>query len=228
MNILYILLLIIFIFFLAYIVIFIIRKLNNKVIIESFSDECNDFFDKNSFCQVNIDLKKCECKLQKDTVKYAFDSPEVCCKRNCNKRTIEECVQDKKETGIPYYCNINGSCVEYKGTILSNHISANNCGVDSLNNQLLLPYATKEECKKSVNICDKYNVPSRAKEINKQECLKDVYCGYCTNSEGNGKCIEGNATNPTDLRNYYFCTANQTNGKNSYEYGNHVAYLLQE
>ena len=32
---------------------------------ENFVD-CNKFFDKNSFCQLDIDSNKCICKFQKD------------------------------------------------------------------------------------------------------------------------------------------------------------------
>jgi hypothetical protein len=62
---------------------------------------------------------------------------------------------------------------------------------------------------------------------NKEQCLKDVNCGYCTNSNGVGKCISGNASKPMDLRKYYYCVPNQKNTNNfSYEYGNHMEFLM--
>ena len=195
--------------------------------IESYSD-CNSFYDKNSFCQVNVDKNICTCKFQKDDIKYGFDSPETCCNNNCMKRPLNKCLDNNDFSKISYYCNIGGQCKEYTGNIVNSHISANNCGNDPLTNQILLPYENYEECSKSLDVCDKYNVPNRSSNINKNECLKDVNCGYCTNEYGGGKCIAGNATGPLDLMKYYYCSPNAQNNKNNYVYGNHVAYLLQK
>jgi hypothetical protein len=199
--------------------------------IESYSnskDNCNIYYDKNSFCQLNVDKNICSCKFQKDDNKYSFNSPEPCCTKICNDTPLEECLNNDNFSKISYYCNIGGKCKEYKGTIINSHISANNCGNDPLTNQLLLPYESYEECSKSLDICDKYNIPNRSKHINKNECLKDVNCGYCSNEYGDGKCISGNATGPSDLMKYYYCSPNETTDKDSYVYGNHVAYLLQK
>ena len=111
--------------------------------------------------------------------------------------------------------------------MISSQISANNCGMDPLNNQILLPFATKEECLRTIDVCDKYNIPRRSKNINREECLQDVNCGYCTNESGGGKCISGNASKPNDIEKYYYCKPNAKNNQNKYEYGNHSAYLLQ-
>lgn len=188
-------------------------------------DVCDNFF-KKSFCQLDVDENKCKCKLQKDNVRYTFNSPENCCSRNCSKLKPEDCVSTNNFNKKPYYCNIAGKCVEYKGTIISSHISANNCGMDSLSSQILLPFSTMEECMKTVDQCDLYNVPSRSNAKNKEECLKNVNCGFCSNESGNGKCISGTASGAIDLMKYYYCTPEQTNGKNKYEYGNHVAYII--
>ena len=201
--------------------------------IESYSndpstDKCNNFFDKNSFCQLNVDKNICTCKFQKDSNKYGFDSPETCCNKKCMEKPLEECLDNNDFSKINYYCNIGGKCKEYTGTIINSHISANNCGNDLLTNQILLPYDSLSECSKSLDVCDKYNVPNRSENINKYECLKDSNCGYCTNEYGGGKCISGNATNPLDLMKYYFCVPNAPSNKNNYTYGNHVEYLLQK
>ena len=188
-------------------------------------DVCDNFF-KKSFCQLDVNENKCKCKLQKDDVKYTFNSPENCCSRNCVKLKPEDCVSTNNFNKKPYYCNIAGKCIEYKGTIISSHISANNCGNDALSNQILLPFSTKEECMKTVDQCDLYNVPSRSNAKNKEECLKNVNCGFCTNESGNGKCISGTAEGPIDLMKYYFCTPEKTNNSSKYEYGNHVAYII--
>ena len=193
---------------------------------EKFID-CNKFFDKNSFCQLDIDNNKCICKFQKDENKYAFNAPEECC-NFCDKIDPEDCLADTTFDKISYYCNIGGKCKEYKGTIINSHISANNCGNDPLNNQILLPYTTLEECSKSINVCDKYNNPLKSTHINKKECLENVNCGYCTNDSNGGKCIEGTSTSPLDLLNYYYCNPNTKLDINKYEYGNHSEYLLEK
>lgn len=219
----------ILLFLIIIIFITILYFLNKKIFyIESFDNNCDSFFNKNSFCAYDYDTQKCGCRYQKDDLRYIFNSPMDCCDRVCNNYSKEECLQTSEETKIPYYCNIAGNCVESKGTVINSHISANYCGNDPLNNQLLLPYSNKDECLKSIDVCDKYNVPSRSDHINKEECLKDVNCGYCTNQIEGGKCISGNASGPNDLRKYYYCEPSTVTGKNQYTYGNHVAYLLQK
>ena len=194
---------------------------------ESNNNKCTDFLNTNSFCQLNIDSNKCECRYQKDNVKYNFYSTENCCERHCSNLSPEECVKNTEFTKIPYYCNIGGECKEYEGTITDSHISANNCGIDPLNNQLLLPYSTKGECLGTVGICDKYNIPTNSHHVNRSNCLQDVNCGYCNNEVEGGKCVLGQADGPLDLTKYFYCTPYSTT-KNTYEYGNHAAYLLQK
>jgi hypothetical protein len=193
----------------------------------SFKKNNIENFCKNSFCQIDLNDNRCKCRFQKDDNKYSFDSPETCCDRNCIDLPLDECLENNPFTEVSYYCNVGGSCKKYTGTIVNSHISANNCGNDPLTNQLLLPYNTYEECSKSTDICEKYNVSSNTQNVNKDNCLKDVNCGYCTNECGEGKCISGNATGPSDLTKYYYCNANTKNNNNTYSYGNHVAYLLQ-
>jgi hypothetical protein len=190
--------------------------------------KCDEkLFSTNSFCTFNKDQKKCMCKFQKDEVKYLFDSLSSCCNRKCSSLSEDECVSDYGYGEMPYYCNIGGKCIEYKGIIISSHISSNNCGTDPLNNQLVFPFASLEECQKSVDPCDKYNNPNNTFRVNREGCLKDVNCGYCTNeNSSDGKCISGTATGPNDLQTYFYCDPNQKGGKNSYQYGNHATYLL--
>ena len=221
-------LLIIFIILLLFLIIELYKlyKLNN-IHIESFEQKgiCPAFFDK-SFCQFNKDTDKCDCRYQKDDLKYSFNSPEDCCSRYCRKFDKEYCVESSKNNPS-YYCNIGGECKEYKAVIINGQISANNCGTDPLNNQLLLPYSTKEECIKTSDPCDKHNVSTRSIHQNESECLKDGNCGFCKNNTNGGKCISGTISGPLDLNKYYYCTPYQTSGQNEYKYGNQVAYLLQ-
>lgn len=218
----------IIIFLISLILIFLLFILVLKKNKESFENSCSNFFNKNSFCELNVENNKCTCKLQKDDLRYNFSSPEICCKNNCEELKPEECVENNNFTRVPYYCNIGGVCKKYEGTIVSDHISANYCGTDPLNNQILLPYSSIKECSKSIDYCDKYNNPFNTKHVNKTNCLKDSNCGYCTNSLGGGKCISGNATEPNDLQKYYYCNNYSRDSGNNYEYGNQSAYLLQK
>jgi len=201
----------------------------NQNIYESFDNDIdkkcdNKFFEENSFCQLDVNKNKCVCKFQKDEMKYAFNSPEVCCEKRCNQIPPEDCLENNEFTEMPYYCNIGGQCKKYMGTIVSSHISANNCGTDPLNNQLLLPYESEEDCLRSINPCDKYNNKNNSVHKNKEECLTNTNCGFCTNEYGQGKCIEGNASKPIDLRTYYYCVPG-VDKKNTYTYGNRALYL---
>jgi hypothetical protein len=213
----------IYIFLILILIFYIINYYLN--FLELYSN-CNNFYDKNSFCQLDINTNKCICKFQKDENKYAFNSPEKCCNKYCSNINPEDCLTVDDTNKISYYCNIGGICKEYKGTIVNSHISANNCGNDPLTNQILLPYTTFDECTNSTNICDKYNDPLKSVHVNKKECLKNTNCGYCTNDSNSGKCIEGNASKPLDLLKYYYCNPNTNLEINKYEYGNHSEYLL--
>jgi hypothetical protein len=186
----------------------------------------NNFFDKNSFCQLNVNKNKCECKFQKDDVKSAFNSPQICCNEKCNEIPPSECIENDEFKPLPYYCNIGGKCKKYEGVIVSSHISANNCGTEPLNNQLLLPYSTKEECEKTIDICDKYNNPENTENQNREQCLKNTACGFCKNEFGKGKCISGNPSGPNDLERYYYCLPQKVNAQNTYEYGNRAEYII--
>lgn len=190
-------------------------------------NKCNDFYSKNSYCTWDVDENRCECKYQKDSVKYIIDSPSYCCKRDCSKLLEKDCISTSKDTKINYYCNYGGKCNKYHGTMTRKKIAANYCGNDPLNNQIILPFASLDECDKSLDHCDKYNIPDRSMNINKSECLKDTNCGFCTNDDNGGKCISGTASGPNDLQRYYFCKPDSKKDVNKYIYGNHVAYLLQ-
>jgi hypothetical protein len=190
--------------------------------------DCDTFFDSNSFCQLEFESNKCDCKYQKDDLRYIFNSPETCCKRLCRKISPEKCIKTTPYIETNYYCRVGDKCKEYKGIIKNSKISANYCGNDPLNNQLLLPFAYKEECEGTIDICDKYNIPGRSVNINKAECIKDVNCGFCSNNTSGGKCISGTAEGPNDLQQYFYCAPGSTNNTFSYTYGNHVAYLLQK
>ncbi len=194
----------------------------------SVSGKCPPEYKKSAFCQWDINEKKCRCKFQKDQIHYPFPIDDSCCNKLCQGLPEEDCILSEDFDKAPYWCNIGGKCVEYQGTIVSGQISANNCGLDPLNNQLLLPYASLDDCKKSIKVCDQYNDPKYTEKGQREICLGDPNCGYCTNDQGNGKCIEGTPEGPLDLQKYYFCNPDENRqGNNLYEYGDRVAYLLQ-
>ena len=208
------------ILFTGLLLIIIIFFLINKMLKEPFQNKCNSFFKDKSFCTYSHDEKKCKCTYQKDGILIPFNSPEDCCKEKCLKKTKENCNDSIKEKEGNFYCNIGGQCKEYQGTIINSHISANNCGTDPLNNQLLLPFSDKESCESLMSPCDNYNNPKLSNDEKKKGCLTNTNCGFCTNEFGKGKCIEGTAEGPLDIIKYNKCVPLITNStKYTYEYG---------
>jgi hypothetical protein len=223
----------IYIILLIILIILILLFLKNKYFNinykETFQNSCNKFFKGKTFCQLNKNNNKCECKYQKNGINYPFIAPEPCCDNKCSKIKPEDCHEPNPKLQSSYYCNVAGKCLEYKGTIKNSRISQNNCGLDPLNNQLLLPYITKQECERRNNPCDKYNKLNESTIEKKDFCLKDTNCGFCTNSYGEGKCIGGTASGPNDILKYFYCLPRQTNtskDNNKYEYGNRALYIL--
>jgi len=190
--------------------------INHYILFEKFSSYVNPFFKNKSFCTFNKDSNKCTCTYQHDKMHIPYVAPETACNNKCiNVKNANECIGKNNE--IDYYCKINGKCVEFKGTNQSNYISLNNCGVDKLSNQIILPYTTKEDCEGSLNVCDSFNKSEYRESEKKEKCLKNTQCGFCANKFGEGKCVQGTAEGPLDLNNN--CTANPTNSQNKYSYG---------
>ena len=111
-----------YIFIILFIVLFTIFFYQNKYLNlndnkETFQNNCNKFFKGKTFCQLNINNNKCECKYQKDGINYPFDAPEPCCDNKCSKIKPENCHEPNPKLESSYYCNIAGKCIEYKGTI---------------------------------------------------------------------------------------------------------------
>jgi len=200
-----------------------LKEANNTV--NKRTEICNSYFPDNSFCQWDEDINQCSCKYQKDSVKYPFPSPVPCCDRLCKNLPREKCMAQSKLIKPTYYCNIGGVCLERTATVKDNQISANNCGTDSLNNQLLLPYMSLEECNQQIDPCDIHNRKEFTETQRKDSCLNDVRCGYCTNKQGVGKCISGTPSGPLDLLKYYYCVPSRTDGTYEYQYGNHAEPL---
>lgn len=193
--------------------IFIIFYISNLFFYETFQNYINPFFKDKSFCTVNNKTQKCGCTYQKDGINIPFNTSEKSCNDNCSNKSKEKCNNKIIDKDIYYYCKHGKKCKKYNATIKNRYISNNNCGFDKLTNQLILPYLDKESCESSINSCDQYNSGGKGM---KEKCLKNTNCGYCTNSYGDGKCIEGTASGPLDLQS----NCSQNSKTNKYEYGN--------
>lgn len=206
-----------YLFYLFFIIVLfcILNNLNS----ENFQNYVNPFFKNKSFCSYSIDSEKCKCTYQKDGINIPYFSPETACKNKCLNKNKNNC-SNNIDRSIDYYCKEGNTCKKYQGTIQNKYISTNNCGLDKLTNQIKLPYITKEECLKSINVCDKYNDKRLNNSQIKENCLKDTKCGYCENNFDGGKCVEGTAEGPLDLNNN--CSVNSK--INKYEYGNFLFY----
>ena len=154
--------------------------------------------DKTNFCQYDLDEDKCVCKFQKDNLDKPFNSFRPCCTEQCHKKGKEDCVKDR---GVYYWCIHNNKCVRQNAYIENNKISGNNCGVDVLTNNTIIPFNTEKECNAQIDPCNIYK--------NKTLCLRNINCGYCTNIENVGKCVEGTASGPINIYKYNFCLPNK-------------------
>ena len=92
--------------------------------------------------------------------------------------------KNNKNKVIHRYSSINGVCkktTKYMG-----------------NNILGIPikgYHSKEKCIEKNDSCHKYN---------KQDCLKQDKCGYCSNNKNGGMCLSSTPDGPIDLQ-YNMC-----------------------
>ena len=214
-----------------YIILYVI--LNNKYnindiekyenIIKTDKRSCPKIINKNnSFCVWAKHQKKCQCKYQKDSVDITFPVFPDCCKEDCSKKNENNCEDiNKKPFPFYYWCVSENKCKKYRGFINKNNVSANNCGIGALTNQLLHPHYSEDECKKSISICNKFNDNSID---SKKKCLNNRLCGWCTNNSGLGKCIEGTPIGPIDY-NKYSCRPNNKDG-NSWQIGNPTSYII--
>ena len=159
-----------------------------------------------NFCTYDNNNNKCKCVFQKDDVLSNFDSPPQCCDKYCNKLGKDECVEDKR---IYYWCVDGDKCTRKNAFIYNNKISGNNCGQDILTNQINQPYKTKESCENTIDKCNS--------TTDQTKCINKDGCGWCTNIDGDGKCVEGTESGPLDIVKYNFCYPNKLY-KNSWKY----------
>ncbi len=201
--------------FLILFALFLFFLLLQKVRIESF--QCKD----QSFCAYDTQKESCVCARQKDDARLQFPNDPDCCDRNCSTLSKEQCMGN--DMNVKYYCNVSGKCKEYNAYIQDSVIMGNICGIDNVTNQYIMPYASKEQCEKSSDVCAKYNDEKLSVSEREKGCLQDTNCGMCYNEEGKGKCVSGSPMGPNDMSTYYFCKPNErkSNGSNQgvYKYG---------
>lgn len=212
------------------IVLFILFYFINKICIyDYFDNETQYLYEmslpqqfKDSYCSLNKDNNKCECNTQVSSAYSLFKLYPTLCSKKCNELSHDECV--KETNAPPYYCNVAGKCTKYNGVINDTNIMSNNCGRDLAGN-LMAPFINEEDCERLMDPCDKYNDLQLSNAERKSNCLKDVQCGYCTNSVGEGKCINATPSGPIDLNKYYYCVPTANKITNSFEYGDHTLFL---
>ena len=192
------------------------KRIENMV-----GSECNlNLGDKSPFCTWNVSKSKCECAFQKDRLNYIFPIPNTCCPIDCGILSKDQCISrgnnDTDTETSYYYCPNKGVCERLIAYQDADRVSSNFCGIDPLTNQLVYPYLTSEECTSDISQCSKYaNLSVNEK---KSKCLADTNCGWCTNSQGIGDCIEGTASGPVNLYKYNFCLNDSTSDDNKYTY----------
>ena len=204
----------IIVFGLILILVLILLKKNNEYFSNFNNIKCpKKIKDLSNFCIWDKNNEKCKCIFQKSG-NYYYNFP-ICCDKECSKLSKEECVPNKN---IHYYCQNSGGtdCIKYKAFVNEDKISGNVCGVDILTNNYKRPYMDYEECKNDINQCTKYK--------DENNCISNGNCGWCSNSDGEGKCIEGTASGPIDLFKYNYCDPNQKNSNNSWTYGKQIKF----
>jgi hypothetical protein len=72
----------------------------------------------------------------------------------------------------------------------------NTCGPLSITQQPALIYYNREECENNNNECE---------HLEKDDCLRQAFCGWCVNGKGKGQCVKGTPEGPLNIIKYPFC-----------------------
>jgi hypothetical protein len=123
------------------------------------------------------------------------------CTEDCGaKKSEEECIGKdniiKDKNDRKYWCQKDGKCISK--IIDIKHAAANNCKYDNVLESMNPTFLTKKDCERKMDKCNKYN-------HSKKKCLRqsEYSCGWCTDGDGNGACVEGTPIGP--LNNSYKC-----------------------
>lgn len=224
--------LLIFLLLLLFITYYINKNKNNNI--ENFNshqmnnrDKCSKIDNQTNFCNWNSNDKKCYCSYQPGLAYTNFPQNPDCCEKSCSELSEDDCQKDNLEGNVKYYCPINSECQEFIGYKNSTKISANTCGLDKLNYQTIYPFLSKRDCQLSINQCDLYNNTNLTSSEQKEKCLEQTFCGWCTNNLGVGKCIEGTASGPNNIYKYNFCKLDNSSLNNSYTHGSNLEFNIQ-
>lgn len=84
----------------------------------------------------------------------------------------------------PYtrYSSVNGKCIKTTKYLGNNILDIPITG-----------YQTKAECLANNDICQQYS-------NDKNKCIKQTNCGYCTNDKNQGMCLSGTPSGPINLK----------------------------
>lgn len=216
------------------IILFIIYYIRRNENVENFNshhvnnkNECPKINNQTSFCNWDNNDKKCYCSYQPGLAYTNFPQNPNCCDKSCVELSEDECQKNNLEGNVTYYCPVNGECQEFMGYKTNTKISANTCGLDKLNYQTIYPFLSKRDCQLSINQCDLYNNTNLTSSEQKEKCLQQTFCGWCTNNLGVGKCIEGTASGPNNIYKYNFCKLNSNSSNNSYTHGSNLEFNIQ-
>ena len=192
---------------------FLFRNLNEK-----YTNQCSVTKKYNKFCTWNHNSDICTCAFQQGDTNVSFPISNDCCSKKCNMLPKELCQYTGKKSTRFYWCPVANKCEKFPAYINESMISANNCGYDKLTNQKIYPYLSEEDCKKAIEPCDIYNNKNSSDNKNRDDCLNNTYCGWCTNNNGIGKCVSGTASGPINIYKYNFCKIDNKGNTNSYSY----------
>ena len=107
--------------------------------------------------------------------------------------------------GVPRYSSINGKCSR-----TNKYMGADVLGVS------IQGYSSKDECLANNDICQKYN---------KDDCLKQSSCGYCSNKRG-GMCLSSTPDGPVDTQ-YKMChPSSDIKTDNKFTMGEPIGHIL--
>lgn len=129
---------------------------------------------------------------------YSHHEDNECCIRKCYRN-----IKNKE----PYYCQkgLTNECVKK----YAKNKKSRYCGYHQLFQTPAKIYDKYNDCLNGVN---KY------RNLSKEQCLQHQGAGWCTDYLGEGKCVPGSPTGPTNLLKYYQCYPNQRGNKNAWTF----------
>ena len=163
-----------------------------------------------------------QCVYQKSN--QIYPAPASCCQPRCTKKHLLSKVNKEQEEWIPqsekkhYYC-INKDYKCEKRLYDPFHPEKNTCGQNMLSQVPLPSFSTIEDCQKSIR-CESI--------VSKKKCLDVAMCGWCTDENGNGKCVDGTPEGPIRGNIYYYCEPDRKDGINTYTYANPNVFDLDK